>query len=209
MTRSETRDRILAAASSAFAAAGFAGARVDAIARDAGVNKAMLYYHVGDKRALYTEVLLRNFDRVEDALAVVAAGDGSPAARLGRVIGSLTSLLAEHPDHPRIVLREVASGAANLPDEVLARMLGVVDVVRALLVEGVTAGELRSTDPVLTHLTVVGALLFMTSTTPLRERAADLVGDDLLPRADTDLAAFLADLLVNGLSARSSDGARP
>ena len=64
----ERRDRILDAASAVFAELGFAGARVDDIAERAGVNKAMLYYHVGDKQALYSAVLLRNFDRVRTAL---------------------------------------------------------------------------------------------------------------------------------------------
>ncbi len=64
-----TRQTILDAASSVFAADGFGGARVDEIARRAGVNKALLYYHVGNKQALYTAVLMRTFDRLEAALA--------------------------------------------------------------------------------------------------------------------------------------------
>lgn len=52
-----TRERILAAALKEFAARGFAGARVDAIAGRAGVNKRMLYHYYGDKEALFREVL--------------------------------------------------------------------------------------------------------------------------------------------------------
>jgi TetR/AcrR family transcriptional regulator len=52
-----TRKRILAAASAEFAAKGFAGARVDAIARDASINKRMLYHYFGDKEGLFREVL--------------------------------------------------------------------------------------------------------------------------------------------------------
>ncbi len=56
-----TREKILAAAATEFAANGFAGARVDAIARRARVNKQMLYYCFGDKRELYREILRRKF----------------------------------------------------------------------------------------------------------------------------------------------------
>ena len=52
-----TRKRILEAASAEFAAKGFAGARVDAIARDASINKRMLYHYFGDKEGLFREVL--------------------------------------------------------------------------------------------------------------------------------------------------------
>jgi TetR/AcrR family transcriptional regulator len=56
-----TREKILAAAATEFAAKGFAGARVDAIARHARVNKQMLYYCFGAKRELYREILRRKF----------------------------------------------------------------------------------------------------------------------------------------------------
>ena len=52
-----TRSRILAAAAVEFAAKGLAGARVDAIARQAGSNKRMLYHYFTDKEGLYRAVL--------------------------------------------------------------------------------------------------------------------------------------------------------
>jgi TetR/AcrR family transcriptional regulator len=52
-----TSARILAAALTEFAAHGFAGARVDAIARRSGTNKRMLYHYFGDKEALFRAVL--------------------------------------------------------------------------------------------------------------------------------------------------------
>src|ERR1043166_8911290 len=54
-----SRERILAAAFKEFAAQGFAGARVDRVARRAGINKRMLYHYFGDKRGLFREVLRR------------------------------------------------------------------------------------------------------------------------------------------------------
>lgn len=51
------RRRILEAAAGEFAARGFAGARVDRIAADAGLNKRMLYHYFGDKRGLHEAVL--------------------------------------------------------------------------------------------------------------------------------------------------------
>jgi len=54
-----TREKILAAALAEFSARGFAGARVDEIARRARVNKRMLYYCFGSKQDLYREILRR------------------------------------------------------------------------------------------------------------------------------------------------------
>jgi TetR/AcrR family transcriptional regulator len=54
-----TKKRILEAALREFASKGFAGARIDDIARRARVNKRMLYHYFGDKRDLYREVVGR------------------------------------------------------------------------------------------------------------------------------------------------------
>lgn len=195
------RDAILDAASAEFADHGFAGARVDEIAARAGVNKAMLYYRVGDKRTLYTAVLMRNFDRLTAALEAATAVEGSARDRLEAVISAITRMVQQYPDHPRIVLREIASGAVNLPSEVLARMLEVVEVVRELLTEGADAGEFRALDPVLAHLTIVGAVVFLNATAPIRGRAAELVPETSLPEPTADIAIFLSTLLLDGLAA--------
>ena len=54
-----SRERILSAALKEFSAKGFAGARVDAIARRANINKRMLYHYFGDKEELFKAVLRR------------------------------------------------------------------------------------------------------------------------------------------------------
>ena len=76
--RSQTIDRILKAATKEFSEAGFAGARVDEIANRAGVNKATIYYHIGDKQALYAQVvhhLLHSHQPVRNGVVLVVILD--------------------------------------------------------------------------------------------------------------------------------------
>ena len=200
----ETRQRILDAASSVFAADGFGGARVDEIARRAGVNKALLYYHVGNKQALYTAVLICNFDRVEAALAEATAPEGTARDRLAAVIATVTRTLQTYPDHPRIVLRELASAGSHLQPEVLERMVRVLGTVRHLLSDGVRNGEFRATEPVMTHLTMIGASLILNAAAPLRGRAAEIGPGIEFPNDGADVATFLTDLLLHGIAAPGS-----
>ncbi len=58
-----TKLRILEAALEEFAAKGFAGARVDAIARNATINKRMLYHYFGGKEGLFQEVVRRKMEQ--------------------------------------------------------------------------------------------------------------------------------------------------
>jgi TetR/AcrR family transcriptional regulator len=203
---SPARDTILDAAASEFAEHGFAGARIDEIARRAGVNKAMLYYYVGDKASLYAAVLMRNFDRVDEGLEKASVTDGSVRWRLDAVIAALSAVVQEVPDHPRIVLREIASGGVHLPPEVVARFAHVFEVVGSLLAEGVRTKEFRPLDPLFTHLTLVGAVVFLHASAPIRARLAELGPELELPEPNADVASFLSNMLLDGLATRNRSG---
>jgi len=74
-----TRERILSAALQEFAAHGFAGARVDVIARRAAINKRMLYHYFSDKEGLFRAVLRR---KISERQAWAETSSGEPAETL-------------------------------------------------------------------------------------------------------------------------------
>jgi len=83
-----TKRRILSAALREFSAKGIAGARVDAIAARAKVNKRMLYYYFGSKDGLFREILRR---RLHDrSVALRHASVSSPDRLARRQEGILT-----------------------------------------------------------------------------------------------------------------------
>lgn len=196
-----TVERILDAAGAVFAEEGYGGARVEAIAARAGVNKAMLYYHVGDKQELYAAVLSRNFQRAHRRLAAATASPGSVRERLHGVILALAELVEEIPHHPRIMLREIAGGAAHLGDGVVTQMLEILGVIQTLIAEGVKTGDLRASNPLLTHLLILGAVTFMTATRPVRGRLQQVVPSLPNPESPSQLADFLAEVLLYGIAA--------
>jgi AcrR family transcriptional regulator len=75
----QTQQRILEAALQEFSAKGFAGARVDVIARRARINKRMLYHYFGDKEGLFREVLRR---KISERAAWLATAPEEPMERL-------------------------------------------------------------------------------------------------------------------------------
>src|SRR6185503_19829658 len=103
-------DRILAAAATEFATRGYAGARVDRIARQARVNKAMLYYHFGSKQELYRTLLRDVFTHATERLRAIADTDVPADRKLRQVVSTMGAFIAEHAFFPAIMLREVADG---------------------------------------------------------------------------------------------------
>ena len=152
-------DRILAAAAAEFAARGFAGARVDRIARLARVNKAMLYYHFGSKLGLYVEVLRDMFRAVGARTQAIAQGADSAETKLDAWIVTMVEAAAARPWFPPIMLRELASGAAHIDGETFGMMNVVYTAVRDIIVQGRREGAFREVDPLLTYLTILPAIL--------------------------------------------------
>lgn len=147
------------AAAVEFAQHGYEAAAVDRIAQRAGVNKAMLYYHFGSKRALYVEVLRDMFLAVGARARSIADGEGTAPEKLDRWIATIVAEAAARPWFPPIMLRELASGAPRFDPETFGLMNAVFAAVRSIIVAGQRDGSFRDADPLLTHLTIMPPIL--------------------------------------------------
>src|ERR1700693_3133833 len=105
----QSRAAILQAAVREFAREGVAGARTDAIARAAKVNKALLYYYFRDKEALYGAVLDDFFVRLLGRVTQAFDGAGSACARLLNYARAHFDCIAESFHYARLFQGELLS----------------------------------------------------------------------------------------------------
>lgn len=165
--RNGSRERILAAAERAFAGEGFAGARTDAIAAEAQVNKALLYYYFKSKESLYEAVVeeqLRDFNR--EALAILAA-PGSAQALLLRYLNLHFDFISQRHRHAALFQQLIMKGGK--PPERLFRRYIVPrgEALRKLLARGMRSGELRKSDPFHTAISIAALIVFYFSAQPM------------------------------------------
>jgi AcrR family transcriptional regulator len=100
LRRAERREQLLAAATHAFARAGFANTSLDDIAEQAGISRVLLYRHFDSKTDLYRAVLDRAIQRLTAAVGTRDFTDASIDALLGAA--------AEDPDGFRLLFRHAA-----------------------------------------------------------------------------------------------------
>jgi TetR/AcrR family transcriptional regulator len=168
-----TREAVLAAGAALFAEAGFAGATTAAIAARAGVNKAAIHYHFGTKRRLYEAIVREGFTAFLARLAPLRGSNRPAPERLRRFVEAYAETAGRRPAFVRMFLREVITGGARIPSEVLGYLRGVLALVREIVEAGVRRGEFRPVDPVLTHLGLMGSLAFFFATQAFRQRVAE------------------------------------
>src|SRR5437588_6681902 len=102
----ESRAAILQAATHEFATHGVAGARTDAIARQAKVNKALLYYYFKDKETLYGAVLDSAFSGLKTAVFHVLDSNLPPREKLLAYVGAYFDFVAANQVYPKLMQRE-------------------------------------------------------------------------------------------------------
>lgn len=163
----ETRAAILRAAAHIFADVGLAGARTDAIASAAGVNKALLYYYFKGKDALYLAVLEDHLKEFYRRAVEVLSTDGSARATLLRYVSMHFDFISSRPYYPRLFQRFIMTGGRHL--ERLARkyFLPLGQRFVAVIERGVREGEFRKVDGRHTAISLVGLTVFYFSSAPI------------------------------------------
>lgn len=196
----DTMTRILATALDVFADKGFAGARMDEIAKRARVNKATIYYHVGNKAALYSAVLHETLGQQAGPFAEAIARCATPEDKLRCYVRCIFENIQRHPALPRIFMREAASLGAHFPPQVLMELSGIIGMLTDILAEGRASGDFVETTPVLIHLMIVGALGYFSQLQGvLRYRAADPAFNHPPIGSFDDAAREVENMVVNAV----------
>ncbi len=161
--RAEARpDEMLDAALAVFSEKGFAAAKVDEVARRAGVSKGTVYLYFPSKEALMEGIVRRAVAPIaERAVPDMAAFEGDVRLPIAMLIETLRKLLSDPQNMavPRLILREIMNfpGLVELyRREVLGK---VIPVLTALVARGVASGQLRKVDPEMTVRSIIGPIL--------------------------------------------------
>jgi len=156
----DTRDKILEVAEGEFAREGYAGAHLQRIAEQVGVQKTALYYYYPSKAALYTAVLVRMLEAFEAAVRAATDRPGTPSERLERLLAVLNDLLAERRNYSQILIR-VFVDRAQLVDELISPPIqSVIGRILRFYQEGVEAGAFRRMSSRHFFQSLLGATVF-------------------------------------------------
>jgi TetR/AcrR family transcriptional regulator len=197
-----TRAAILDAATREFAAEGVAGARIDEIARAAGVNKAMLYYYYRDKETLYGAVLERVFRGLVERLNALLEQPLAPREKILAYAATHFDYIAASPSYPKLVIGEMMrAGRRGSPHirHIAARYLRPLQArLFELFRDAVARREIRPVDPQHFLLSMVAMNAFYFGSADFLRT---LIGaDPLTPARVAARRAAVLDLLAAALA---------
>jgi TetR/AcrR family transcriptional regulator len=201
-------DRILAAAAVEFAARGYAGARVDQIARRARVNKAMLYYHFHSKQGLYRALLRDTFGRAGERLQAIATSGAPPADQLDGAIEAIAGFVGQHQFFASIMLREIAESGAHLDSETLAALAAIPRAVGGIIQRGVDEGAFRPVHPLAAYFSMLAPIVVYLAGAPIRRQLSARHLASGPPLTDDAFVQYVQDTMRRALEPDGHGGTR-
>ena len=107
MKDSSTEQTILNAAITIFEKKGMAGARMQEIADEAKINKAMLHYYFRNKQQLFEAVLMSAFQKLAPQMNIIFALEIDLYEKIRRFSSSYIDFILENPYLPSFIIHEL------------------------------------------------------------------------------------------------------
>lgn len=195
-----TRAAILQAAVREFAQEGMAGARTDAIAKAARVNKALLYYYFKDKETLYGAALDHVFGQLSGEMLEVLDRDLPPGPKIRTYVAAYFDFIAGHPQYRSLVQRELMRAGHGSPH--MARVakqyfaplfVKLGEVIRL----GIDSGEFRPVNPMHFIPSIVALVVFYFTSAPVMKAVTG--SDPLSPEKIAERRAAVLDFISAAL----------
>lgn len=205
------RLRILAAAKNEFAAYGLAGARVDRIAEEAGANKRMLYYHVGNKEDLYLAVLEGAYEAIRAEERTLDLEHLDPPDAIERLISFTWNYFIRNPEFLALLNTENLERAAHLKRSTKVKSMHspFVEMIRTVVTRGVERGDFQvAMDPVQLYISIAALCFFYLSNSAT---LSVIFGRNLLsPEAKDERLEHIVGLVLAALTGKpASQPAKP
>ncbi len=157
---------ILAVAMDEFSEKGLSGARIDAIAAHARINKRMLYHYYGGKEALYVAVLEDIYGAIRTAETGLDLGHRPPREALRELVLFTWHYFIDHPEFLSLLGTENLHRGAYLrrSDRVVDLNSPIIDTLQDVLDRGAASGDFRpGIDPLDVYLSMAGLGFFYLS----------------------------------------------
>ena len=201
MNKKSTEEKILQAAETEFIENGFKGARMQAIADRAGINKALLHYYFRTKEKLF-EVIFRTVFKffVPKMFNVFEREDLDIFEKIRIFVSEYINLIVKNPHIPGFIIHELSSKKSNI-GKLFAEQNIDVDLFIRLINSEIEKGTIKDIMPEQLIINIIALSVFPVIAAPIATGVL-FDGDEkkyqaLLKERDK----HVADFIINSIKA--------
>jgi AcrR family transcriptional regulator len=197
----KSRANILQAARTEFARSGLGGARVDQIAKMAGINKRMLYHYFGNKDDLFCAVLEANYAHKRDSEKALELEQEEPVEAIRKLIALTWDYYLQYPEFLTLLNSANLHQAKHLKKSTEIRKMHTpfVSMIKSVLDKGVSQKIFKkNVDPAQLYISIAGLSYFYLSN---QYTLSAIFGRNLLaPAARKERLAHMTDVVLSYLA---------
>jgi AcrR family transcriptional regulator len=194
-----TEQRILAAAKQIFMLKGMAGARMQDIADQAGINKALLHYYFRSKEKLFGVIFKEAISSFIPRITAIISDPGTSLFyKLEKFCSEYITMMAQNPYVPLFVINEMH----KQPGEFLKKMWGnkkpPVNLLIGQIREDIRLGRIRQIDPYQLLMNIISLCIFPFIGKPMWSFVTGTDEDDfaqLIEKRKKDVPLFIIQAL--------------
>jgi AcrR family transcriptional regulator len=164
--KDNTEEKILEAAKNVFVNKGMEGARMQEIADEAGINKALLHYYFRSKERLFEAIFSEIIKFAFPEITRIIASDEPMMSKIEHVIDAYIKLLMKHPFIPGFIMKEISRDPSSL-----FKMIGKFgfkpQVVADEIQKAMDNGEIIKMDPRHLVVNIVSMCVFPFAARPI------------------------------------------
>lgn len=165
----QTEEQILEAAKKVFQEQGFAGARMQEIADEAGINKSMLHYYFRSKDKLFQNVFQDSMRQFFPIIFKVLASDLEVVPKIEKLVETYYDIFKKHPHLPRFVIHEMNQYPDRFKEFVGNIGVGIPAKFINQIQAEIESGEMRPIDPREFIINTIGLCVFPLIAQPMIE----------------------------------------
>lgn len=202
MKSDSTEAQILEAAKNVFQRKGMDGARMQEIADEAGINKAMLHYYFRSKQLLFEAVFYHAFSLMAPQLSIILNDDSSLVDKIRNFTDRQLIFIIEHPYLPVFIIQELNRN----PDFILKMQEkeGFFNLkkFKKLVAQEVEKGAIRPISGEQLFINILALNIFPFVASPLIKAIID-VNDVTYKQLMEDRRTESADFIINSIKGKS------
>lgn len=194
-----TEEKILEAARNVFIRKGLEGARMQEIADEAGINKALLHYYFRSKDKLFDRIFLEVFKTITVGIGNFLSEDIPFFEKIKKFIDLYIDVLVENPYLPVFFLSEIQNNPERLQNLVEKDVFKSMSGLIAQMMQETAQGKIRPIQPAHLILNMMGMLVIPFAVKPMMapilKRQMDIDFDTLLEQRKEVVYNFIYNAL--------------
>jgi TetR/AcrR family transcriptional regulator len=192
-----TENQIFEAALKVFHKKGLAGARMQEIADEAGINKSMLYYYFRSKEQLFSQIFIQSFKKFMVSVLPLLNEPNTWEEKIPIVIDHYTQVMQNNPDLPLFVINEIRQNQKEY--EAFAKQSSFLNTVFVnQLLQAMQSNQIRKVHPLQIWITITGGIIFPFIAVPMLKLSGGFQ-DDAWDGFIVDRKKILADMTIKYL----------